>query len=159
MLAQGDGYNEGWSTTSGVSNHTGYGHVHMHYPTNDGNIVAPWGWGTDVFAIHDGDTHLIRWGVIPAGATQWKMALLWDETRMDGAADIDVSVETLGQGNCNQVPQTLAYQNDFDLHQRLALTASQVANQCLQIRVQGYNVPPAGRTVYSVSYYHGGAID
>jgi hypothetical protein len=53
----------------------------------------------------------------------------------------------------------LASQTDWDLKNKLILTGSQVANQCLQIKVHGYEIPPAGRTIYSVNYYHGGAID
>lgn len=78
---------------------------------------------------------------------------------MSNAADIDVYVYSLGTGNCNGPTTLLAYQNDYDIHQKLILTGAQVANQCLQIKVHGYSVPPAGRTIYAVNYYHAGTID
>jgi hypothetical protein len=120
---------------------------------------APWGWGNDVFTLTTGQDHFIEWGVLPADATEWKLGLVWNETDMSNAADVDVYVATLGQGNCNQTPVLLAYQNDFDIHQKLILTGSQVANQCLQIRIHGHSIPPAGRTISSVNFYHGGAVD
>jgi hypothetical protein len=163
MLAQGDGFNEysapSQLESSGVTSQTGYGHVHMHYPRGDGNLPGAWGWGNDTFTLATGQDHYIQWGVLPAGATEWKAAVVWNETDPANVADIDVSVETLGTGNCNQTPVTLAMQDDYDLHQRLTLTGSQVANQCIRLKIHGYSVPPAGRTIYSVNYWHGGTID
>nr|HEX4313352.1 S8 family serine peptidase [Kofleriaceae bacterium] len=157
MLATGDGYTEAGSTElSGVSATTGYGHVHMHYPSSDGNLTAPWSWGNDSFAIATGQDHYIQLGVLPATVTELKFALVWNETDMTAAADIDVYAEWLGSGNCNAAPVTIASQDDLDLHQRLELKGSQIAGQCIRLRVHGYRVPAAGRTVYAVNFWHSG---
>ena len=157
MLATGDGFNElGAMQSAGVSDATGYGHVHMHYPSSDGNLTAPWSWGNDAFSIYTGQDHYIQLGVIPTSATELKVAMVWNETDMTNAADIDVYAEWLGTGNCNASPVTIAFQTDLDLHQRITLTGSQIAGQCIRLRVHGYSVPPAGRTVYSVNFWHSG---
>ena len=159
MLAQGDGYNEGAWAASGVSSNTGFGHLHLHYPIGDGNMTGHWSWGNDVFPLSNGQERVIRIGFVPADVTEWKMALLWNETDMWNAADIDVIVESIGGASCDGTPTRLAAQTDYDLRQRLVLPGPMVANRCIQVRVIGYDVPFDGRTVYAVNYYHGGTFD
>lgn len=162
LLAQGDGFDDASNSirVSGLSNTSGGGHFHMHYPNGDGNMAAPWAWGNDAFTLATGQDHIIQWGVLPATATEWKIGLVWNETYANGTvADVDVYVYSLGNGNCTSSPVLLASQTDWDIHNKITLTGSQVANQCLQIKVHGYSIPPEGRTIYSVNYYHGGTID
>lgn len=154
-LAQGDGFDDttGNLRSTGLSSTTGAGHMHVHYPLPDYNLGGTWGWAANHAIINQATTQYIQIGVMPANTTEWKFALVWNETDMTNAAAIDVYVESLGTGNCNETPVVLASQTDFDIHKRVRLTGNEVANQCLRVRVYGYSVPVGGRIGYYASYW------
>ncbi len=151
-----DGYPSPSDMRTGASMYTGDGRAKAHFPY-DPTLVAPWAWGARIFTIYDKQT--VSWPVGDPGpesyaVTQWKWALTWAETSLDGVADIDISVwDTCPPGG---TPVFVAGQWDYDIRNRIHLRASEVGGRCLEMRVYGYHVPPEGRVVYSSDYFHSG---
>jgi hypothetical protein len=159
LLVNGDtsnGYQSPSDMRTATSMYTGYGRVRGHFP-GDSTMAAPWAWGARSFKIYNGQT--VSWPVGDSGpesysVTQWKWALTWAETSLDGVADIDISVwNTCPPGG---TPVQVAGQSDYDIRNRIHLRASEIGGKCLEMRAYGYNVPPEGRVVYSSDYFHSG---
>lgn len=160
VLIMGDSWDGNQDGTvknaTSVSLFSGSGRVHAHWPGQPG-LVAPVAWGWRYFGINQGES--VSWTVGDAGpetgTTQWKMMLSWDEPDLSSAADIDVTiVDTCPPGGGTQI---VASQLDYDIRNRFQLR--NISAKCLEVRVQGFNVPPGGRSVHAVYYRHGGNPD
>jgi hypothetical protein len=82
------------------------------------------------------------------GYSGWKWGATWDEGNLGQAADIDFTVR---DATTNAV---LATQQDYPIHNRLRLDATQIAGRKLKACTYGFSVPAGGRTVYMADFVH-----
>jgi hypothetical protein len=139
-----------------VSDYSGYGRLHMHWPSSD-NLTAPWGWGWRSFTIQNGQT--VSWTVWDAGAEsplvrQWKWAFTWFENDLNNVADIVIKVVNTCPSGGGEV--TVASDYSYDLRKRIHLGQAEISGRCLEMRAYGWKVPAGGRVVYSADYFHAG---
>jgi hypothetical protein len=157
MLLNGDAWNGASAdSTAAASYVSGYGRLHAHWPS-DYNLSGPWGWGTQVFHMNQGDT--ITWPVWDAGPessdiTQWKWAFTWFDQNLGSTANVDIRVIDTCHGNAN-----VRITNSWDLRKRIVLRQPDIAGKCLAMRAYATNVPSGGIDVFSADYFHGGDPD
>lgn len=165
MLLNGDGWNgynvywPGGSSYSAVApnERSGYGRLRTRWnQTSNGGVTAPSWWAWSRITVYDSDYISIdvnTSGAEPSGTTEYKVAAIWFPSDLGDVSDIDVEL----WDTC--VPSGfIATQNDYDYHNRLRLTGTQVSGKCLQVRLRGFSVKPGGEYVYLAHMYHGGAM-
>ncbi|MCP4674783.1 MAG: S8/S53 family peptidase [Deltaproteobacteria bacterium] len=150
-----DGTAGGHSYTR-VSTKTGYGRLHMHYPSDD-NLESPWDWSWRSFVMNEGDR--ISWPVgdgtpLSHEITDWKWAFLWFESALDSTSDIVIAVwDTCPPGGGEEI---VAIDPSFSLRKRIRLDDSDTEGRCLEMRAYAYLAPPEGTRVWSADYFHSG---
>lgn len=158
MLLMGDGFHSdtGNDWVIGMDRRSGAGRLHMHYPSSD-NMTLPWYWDTRTLVVSDGDEIRVPMydaGPEPTQATQFKLAMTWEEQSYQSIADITVDLwDTCpaGGGSAHLVSDL-----SFDIRKRIDVS-NNVGGRCLEYRIQALSVPPGQtRTVHVAAYYHSG---
>lgn len=162
VLLMGDGSN-GWDVGSASygfdrtkpNRRSGYGRTQMWFPSSN-SLLAPWGWGTHTFLIHQGET--VAFTVGDAGpesnaVDEWTWAVTWYVSDLNAVDDIDISVwNTCPAGG--GAAQQIASQTDFDYRNRIRLAANEIGGRCLEMRVYGFAVRPEGMWVDMADMFH-----
>lgn len=148
----------GGTRSSGVSEYSGFGRIHMHYPASN-NLTAPWYWEWQRLWVQHGAT--VSWQLQGPAAestalTQLKWVVAVIDTELTGVPDIDLEVwDTCPAGGGS--PVKLNWDSSYDLRSRIILNASEIGGRCLEMRIKGYSVASGGQWVYSALYNHSGS--
>ncbi|GMV44151.1 MAG: hypothetical protein AMXMBFR64_58670 [Myxococcales bacterium] len=161
MVMLGDAWSGvgGTDLSTGLSYYSGFGRLHMHYPSDD-NLVAPWEWFVGSAVINSGTTTVFQVGGTaapePVSLQQLKWAVVWFEPDMNAVAVIRTAVVD----TCDPSGRDVVIASDSDINslmrRRIRLEGHQIMGRCLELRIAGSSVPPAGRRVYTAWYTHSG---
>lgn len=143
-----DGTASGYSMSS-VTRDAGFGRFHAQWFNNVASGVsspflgAPWKWGTNAFPVTQGNT--TAWQVGGPGpestlTTEYRLAVLWDEEDLLSTNDIVVEVWNTCPTPAGSPPVWIMEDSSYNLTKRIVLNASQVAGNCLEVRLRGYQV-------------------
>ncbi|MCB9740319.1 MAG: S8 family serine peptidase [Deltaproteobacteria bacterium] len=148
----------GGTRSFGVSEYSGFGRIHMHYPASN-NLTAPWYWEWQRLWVQHGAT--VSWQLQGPAAestalTQLKWVVAVIDTELTGVPDIDLEVwDTCPAGGGS--PVLLEWDYSLDLRSRIVLDASEIGGKCLEMRIKGFSVASGGQWVYSALYNHSGS--
>lgn len=130
---------------------SGYGRVRMHFPSS-GGITGPYSWHWQPVTVTQGNTSIVSvngGSAVPSGVSEFKVAATWVPDDLSDVPDIDVYL----YDTCGGAHNLVAYQNDYDYHNRIWIPGSVAAGKCLSLEFQGYSVPAGGVVVQMASLY------
>ncbi len=138
-------------TNTGVSNESGFGRMIAH---SDNNLTAPFLVGANSVVLSNGQSASpVVTTVMPAGVTQLKAAIFWEEQTPNDAADIVVSLER----GC--FTTLLAQDSTFNFSKKVASTSSTMVGTCVNLRIRANHIQTGQtRRVYYAYYYHSGSL-
>ena len=161
---QGDGYDpyygtDGYDMHIGVSEVSGYGRLHAHWPSDD-NLTAPWGWDWrkehleqfECAAWPVGD-----WGPESMDVQQWKWAVTTFEQDMANLSAVLIAVKD----SCNN-NDIIAQDFSADFRKRIHLQNLPnwdwyIGGKCLVMQACAFVAPSDGVWLYSADYFHSGS--
>ena len=144
---------------NGPNSRSGFGRLRMRAPYAPvTNLVGPYHWGSNVATVLAGNTSSFAIGGSgpePAGPTEFKVVAHWTPTDLHSTSDIVLEVwNTCPAGGGAAVK--LQHNWTYDYRKRIRRT--NIAGQCLEVRVVPYSVPAQGETVYIAYLYHSGEV-
>lgn len=159
MLLMGDawdGNNVPWPGDSvrqriGANRRSGHGRTRMRWPLSRTGMLPPWGWESIPLAVYDAQWVTIDIGDIPTGISEFKVVATWFPWDLSDVSDVDMEVWNTTTNTC------VAFQNDYDYHNRIRVNGSEVAGAHLQLKLHGWSVRLGGEAVYVAWMYHSGA--
>ena len=144
---------------NGPNPKSGFGRLRMRAPYAPvTNLVGPYHWGSNVATVLPGSTYSFAIngaGPEPAGPTEFKVVAHWTPTDLNSTSDIVLELwNTCPAGGGAAVK--LQHNWTYDYRKRIRRT--NIAGNCLEVRVIPYSVPAQGETVYIAYLYHSGEV-
>lgn len=142
-------------TTDNVDHRVGYGRARFFAPES-WSLTAPWHWSSGTRTIEDNqivEIDIDGADPLSSNVEQVKVAFSWTDRYLYHAADIAISLWDVCPSSGSE--ELLETDFTYALRKQIQLE-DDLAGRCLQLRVQGVDVPDGEKTAYFAVMYHGG---